>query len=290
MRVLSPQNIADFEQNGYLVLPDAVPPQNLRAVIDAMFDFLGMDENNPDGWYRLPLTPGGMVEMYQHQALWNNRQNERIYGAFADLLHTENLWVTIDRANLKPPQNPAHPDYDHKGFMHWDTDVSRAWNQPLRLQGVLCLTDTTPQMGGFRCVPGHHHVVKAWGETYRPEPGGGARPPMRQTVPVALDVRAGDLILWNTLLYHGNGQNLSDKPRLAQYISMFPAPDPGANAADAYQAARQKRVTAWEMREPVPAEWVIGDPRNWERDHYAPAELSPLGKRLLGLDPWENTT
>ena len=119
MRVLSPQNIADFEQNGYLVLPDAVPPQNLRAVIDAMFDFLGMDENNPDDWYRLPLTPGGMVEMYQHQALWNNRQNERVYGAFADLLQTENLWVTIDRANLKPPQNPAHPDYDHKGFMHW---------------------------------------------------------------------------------------------------------------------------------------------------------------------------
>ena len=286
MHVLSSEDLRFFEENGYLVVPDAVPPENLRAVVNAVFEFLGMDENNPDDWYRLPLTPGGMVEMYQHQALWNNRQNERVYQIFADLLQTEKLWVSIDRANLKPPQNSNHPDYDHKGFMHWDTDVSRSWNPPLRVQGVLCLTDTTPEMGGFRCVPGHHKTVKEWGQTIRPEPGTKARPDMSQTVPVALDARAGDLIIWNTLLYHGNGQNLSNKPRLAQYITMFPAPNPTADPK-AYQAAREKRVSAYQERVPLQAEWVIGDTRNYEQNHYGPADLSRLGRCLLGLDDWQ---
>ena len=282
-RVLSDDDLARFAEDGVLVVPHVVPPENLRAVIDAAFAFLGMDEAKTDDWYRAPLTPGGMVEMYQHPAMWNNRQNERVYGAFADLLGRDDLWVSIDRVNVKPPQNPAHPEYDHKGFMHWDTDVTRSWNGPLRVQGVLCLTDTTPDMGGFRCVPGHHKIVKQWGETTQPEPGSDARPDMSGVTPVALSANAGDLIIWNTLLYHGNGHNVSSKPRLAQYITMFPAPEPGTPN---YDETRQKRLDAFTNREPIAAPWVIGDNRHWERDHSPSADLSPLGRKILGQDAW----
>ena len=124
----------------------------LDAVIDAIWDFLGMDRNDREDWYRAPLSTNGMVEMYQHQALWNNRQNPRIYQAFAEILGTERLWVSIDRACFKPPGSAAHPEYDNKGFIHWDADTSKL-PMPLAVQGVLYLADTTADQGGFQCVP-----------------------------------------------------------------------------------------------------------------------------------------
>ncbi len=119
MNVLSESDLAHFREQGYVIVRDAVSPENRQAVVDALFAFLEMDPADPDDWYRAPLTPGGMVEMYQHQSLWDNRQAPRIHGAMADLFGTEKLWVSMDRANLKPPFCPEHPEYDHKGFTHW---------------------------------------------------------------------------------------------------------------------------------------------------------------------------
>ena len=34
--------------------------------------------------------------------------------------------------------------------------------------------------------------------------------------------KAGDFLIWNVALLHGNGKNVANQPRLAQYISMTP--------------------------------------------------------------------
>src|SRR4051794_31013304 len=108
MSVLSPSDLAFFAQNGYVVVHNAVPQKNLDAVIDAIWDFLGMDRDDPEDWYRDPLRSNGMVEMYQHPALWNNRQHPRVYQAFTEILGTPKLWVSIDRVCMKPPRHPSH--------------------------------------------------------------------------------------------------------------------------------------------------------------------------------------
>ena len=54
------------------------------------------------------LIGTGMVEVYNNQHLWNNRQTQRVYDAFADVWGTDKLWVTIDRANLNFPQRPGY--------------------------------------------------------------------------------------------------------------------------------------------------------------------------------------
>src|SRR5205823_4236664 len=110
---------AFFARNGYVVVHNAVTQADLDGVIDAIWAFLGMDRNNPEDWYHEPARTNGMVEMYQHQALWNTRQNPRIHQAFAEILGTHKLWVSIDRACFKPPRHPGHPEYDNKGFIHW---------------------------------------------------------------------------------------------------------------------------------------------------------------------------
>ncbi|GAB4464082.1 MAG: DUF1479 family protein [Armatimonadaceae bacterium] len=280
MRVLTEDDLRHLEEQGYLVVSNAVPPENLQAVIDTMFDFLGMDPNDPADWYREPLRTGGMVEMYQQQAMWDNRQHPKVHGIFADIFNNEKLWVTIDRVNLKPPQHPEYPEYDHKGFMHWDADVTRAAEMPFGVQGVLYLADTTEEMGGFQCAPGHHKVVMEWAKEKPREQG--EKPDMTDVLVVPTPGKAGDLVIWNRFLYHGNGHNRSNKPRLAQYISMFPVP-----TGDRFEEQRKARIEAWESRKPLDAPWVVGDPREWEQKHSNPAQLTTLGRKLLGLDSWD---
>jgi hypothetical protein len=280
MRVLSENDRRFFDENGYVVVHEAVPTENLQAVIDGAFDFLGMDPKKPDDWYRPPLRTNGMVEMYQHQAMWDNRQYPRLHAAFADLFGHEKLWVSFDRVNLKPPRHPDHPEYDFKGFMHWDADVTHAATAPFAVQGVLYLADTPEDMGGFQCAPGHHKVVKEWAKTMTP--GSKAQPNMSDVPVVPIPGRAGDLLIWNRLLYHGNGHNLSDMPRLAQYLTMFPAPD-----GEEFLKRREDRIYRWRERLPPDAAWAPGDPRRWEQTHGRTADLTPLGRRILGLDMWE---
>ena len=168
-RVLSAADRDFWEDNGYVIVHDAVPRENLEAVIGVIWNFLEMDRNDPSTWYRDPerlngmpeLNQSGMVELYHHQTLWDNRQYPRVHAAFADIWGTEKLWVTIDRVNLNPP---ARPGWDFQGFIHWDIDTSL---RPLesKVQGVLSLTDTSAGQGGFQCVPGFPQRFEQWVRT-----------------------------------------------------------------------------------------------------------------------------
>ena len=40
LRVLTDDDLRFFDENGYVVVKDAVPPENLQAVVDAIFWFL----------------------------------------------------------------------------------------------------------------------------------------------------------------------------------------------------------------------------------------------------------
>ena len=233
-------------------------------------------------WYRLPLRPGGMVEIYQHQALWNTRQNPRLHALFAELLGTERLCVTIDRVGFKPPYSPAHPEFDHKGFTHWDVDTSPA-SCTVRSSGRSLPTDTAENMGGFTCVPGFHRDLEEWisrqpAERHPRVPDLSRLPPDRKVVPIP--AKAGSMIIWNNTLLHGNGRNVSDRPRFSQYISMFPADR-------LTEQKREHRVHCWRDRLPPGDDIFPGDPREIEQNYFQLAELTALGRKLLGLDPWQ---
>ncbi|HEX5322383.1 MAG TPA: phytanoyl-CoA dioxygenase family protein [Capsulimonadaceae bacterium] len=275
MSVLSSAELAFFKENGYLIVPNAVPQENLDAVVAAIWDYLGMSPDDPASWYRGQFRGGGMVELYQHPAMWNNRQHPRVYEAFRQILGRDDLWVSVDRVNMKPPQNPDYPEFDDKGFIHWDMDTSQL-PAPLAVQGVLCLTDTTEEMGGFQCVPELFRDFYEWVKT-QPADRNPHHPDMTGYKATPIPAKAGDLIIWHRLLAHGNGQNVSEKPRLAQYITMFP---PGG------EEMRQDRIYRWRERLAPDAHWVRGDPEQREHKHGKTAELTPLGRKLLGIDLW----
>ncbi len=285
MPVLSKEDWAFWEENGYVVVEEAVPQENLDAMVDVIWDFLEIDREDREAWYKhkpysredkcSPISAAGMVEIYQHQALWDNRQYPKIHQAFSEIWGNEKLWVSLDRANMKPPAREDKPEWCNEGMIHWDTDTSQ---QPVSfgVQGVLYLTDTSEQQGGFQCVPGFQRIFDEWVKT-QPEDRNPRRPDLEGLEVKSIAGKAGDLLIWHRLLAHGNGHNRSDRPRLAQYITMSPAPEDEGEARD-------RRVESWQERRPQ-ANWP-GDPRDWEHTHQQPAELTTLGRKLLGVDSW----
>jgi ectoine hydroxylase-related dioxygenase (phytanoyl-CoA dioxygenase family) len=97
---------------------------------------------------------------------------------------------------------------------------------------------------------------------------------------VKVSLMAGDLLIFNSSEPHGIRPNRSkDKVRIAQYISMMPAEEDSEELVN-------WRINSWKNRIAPEGYAFPGDPRNWEQTKYDTAELSELGKKLLGLQKW----
>ena len=284
LRVLSEEDWAFWQENGFIVVRNAVPAAQTEATAKFIWEFDEKDPQDPNTWYAPPraemqmkeLTGTGMVEVYNNQFLWNNRQTPRLYNAFVDIWGTEKLWVTIDRANLNFPMRPG---FEQKGFIHWDYDPE---TKPQNVQGVLALADQTDEnMGGFQCIPWLFRNYDSWKKT-QPEDRNRFQPDITglEDKIVKVKMNAGDLLIFNSLQPHGIRPNKSkDKVRIAQYISMMPAEEDN-------EAMRQWRINSWKQRIAPEGYAFPGDPRNWEQTRYEAAQLTPLGERLLGLKRW----
>jgi hypothetical protein len=283
LRVLSEEDWAFWKHNGYIVIKHAVSNEQAAATAAFLWEFEEKDPNDSSTWYTAPraemkmkeLANTGMVEVYNHQQLWSNRQVQRIYDAFVDIWGTEKLWVSIDRANLN---FPIRPGFEYKGFIHWDYDPE---TNPVNVQGVLALADQTDeQMGGFQCVPELFRNYHSW-KLSQPEDRNHFMPDITGLELVKVPLEAGDLLIFNSLEPHGIRPNLSqNKVRIAQYISMMPAEEDN-------EPLRQWRIRSWQDRIAPEGYAFPGDPRNWEKTRYSTAELNDLGKKLLGLVRWD---
>ena len=265
---------------GYVIVHNAVPQENLDAVMADIWKHTGASPDDRESWYRPEvIRPGGMVEMYHYQSMWDNRQSQGLYDIFRAIHGTDRLSVSIDRVGFKPPVDPAHPEYDHKGMIHWDSDMSRYPDIPFHVQGVLALTDTEPDMGGFQCIPETYQDIENYLKTQTAEQIASRNPDHSAYTITRPRLAAGDLLVWTSMLLHGNGHNTSHKPRFAQYISMNPATDDPAR--------RTERIQTWRTNSPPAGKAFPGDPRHIEEARSEPAHLTDLGRKLVGVDPWD---
>ncbi|MFF4395244.1 phytanoyl-CoA dioxygenase family protein [Streptomyces sp. NPDC001480] len=297
LRVLSEADLAFWQTYGYVVVRDAISPGAAKSLLEFAWEFQGLDPDRPETWYEerefrsdldRDLHVYGFVEAYHHQLLWDSRQAERVYDAFADVWDCAELWVTLDRLNLNPPNRgnrsrsliePTDEGFDIE--LHWDVDTTLGV-LPQRVQGIIALTDTRPELGGFQCAPDLFRRFEEWRVA---QPAG--RDPIRPAIDraefpvVRPDLQAGDLLIFNGLLAHGVAPNLSDNGvRAVQYLSMMPA-------LEEHTDLRASRVESW--RTLSTPDWnatLLGDARRPEALRYGPADLDGLGRRLLGLDSW----
>ena len=224
--LLSAEDWKFWEEEGYLVIPDAVPLANCEAVRREMFETLGASEEDPNSWYEA-IKAKRRYQMFTTQGIWDNRSYPKVHRAFSELWGTEKLWVSFDGVGMKLPDRP---DYDGgDGFMHWDLSEEQLRAGPssgMRVQAVLMLADTPENGGTFQCIPRFHRVLEDWvaGVDSHTLCNGGNRPSvpkMDSPTMTGFKVKkvggqAGTLVIWNSFLPHGNSRNSSGVPRLCQ--------------------------------------------------------------------------
>ena len=283
LKVLSVNDWKFWIENGYIVIKNAVAKDKAKKTASFLWEFEEKDSEDPSTWYSPPraemkmkeLAGTGMVELYNHQYLWENRQERKIYESFVDIWGTEKLWVTIDRANLN---FPIRKNFEYKSFIHWDYDPD---TKPQNVQGVLALEDQTDlSMGGFQCIPWLYKNYNLWKKSqpknrdrFKPDVSG-----LKDEI-VKVPLEAGDLLIFNSTLPHGIRPNYSNKVRIAQYISMMPAEEENLDL-------RNWRINSWKNRVAPEGHAFPGDPRKWEQIKYETAKLNHLGEKLLGLKSW----
>ena len=219
----------------YVVAKGVISKEQAARTCNRVWTYANQDPHDPQSWYG---KGGIMIEMYQSQEQWDNRQAPKIHEAFSQIWGQEELRVSRDRASINPPalDKAAAQDKQVAFGLHFDTSfaqkpVSEAKTLrpiPKGVQGVLYLVDTPAENGAFICVPGMHRQVDEWLDTLpddvRPnqmlqlKDESAAQSVLLGGKTKRIPAEAGDLIIWDTRLPHSAASNVGDAPRVAQYV------------------------------------------------------------------------
>jgi Phytanoyl-CoA dioxygenase (PhyH) len=258
---------------GWVRISRAIPVELCARLVEVLETELGVPVHDRSQWDDHGGEPRDFVPIWGHQAQWDIRQYPNLHTIWATVWETDRLRVSLDSCRFSPPWKPGHTE---PYGLHWDHDPRDA--EKRTFQGVLALTDTATDQGGFRCVPSLYRDRGAWpsravidddGENWLADVGGHEI--------VHVPARAGDLIAWDSLLPHGNSKNLSSRPRMAFYVAMGPADRWDGRVC-------QASVESWRTGRCVP--WWRNRPGYERVEPWPPASLTELGRRLLGLQEW----
>lgn len=213
--VLDAAELAAWERDGVVVLRNAVTRDEAGAIAEHLWARVGATPGDPATWYG-PRTNGIMIQHFQHPAMDVPRRAARVHKAFAQLYGHADLIASTDRLSFNPP---VAGGYTFPGpHLHWDANLAPPI--PFEVQAILYLTDTAADQGALQFVPGfHHRLAQGWLESLgAADPRGVDLSGEAVTVPAG----AGDLVIWRQEIPHGASANTSDRPRLAQYVTMYP--------------------------------------------------------------------
>lgn len=253
-RVFEKSNISAIIEHlnleGYVVVKDYLDKEGCQKFTTQFFDYceaakLGFDRMNRKTWTtkRLP-TEGlgatqfnsGFLGIYHlpiqddlrfdpnaenlWKALWSSKLGKEV-----------ELWTGFDRINFMPPTDNKISKQTKETFLHWDQNYLKNPDF-MGLQAVLSITDCDLISGTFTCVPRSHLTAFS---TLNPKWAVKDKADM-VNVPltaeiwndrVALELKAGEICIWDSRLIHGNIPNrapLNGSFRLATYPRMFPIP------------------------------------------------------------------
>jgi len=287
-----------FGKYGYVVVRDVLSPKQVQDSRDELF--AKFDSNNEDSVTAFLKCPDNQLSGLGILGVGNdtrsltqlcNRQNERVYRAFAAVYGDSRLIVDHDRLGAMRPtlQSDGNIKSEWQTVNNWlHIDCNPATGEisigsmappsdgnphdfdkesPFLVQAVLALSDTREDDGGFVCVPGSHRITKEWavrnGWHRRPFLGQ-LRPELEDPLQQrqhCIPLCAGSLVIWNAFTLHANRPNRSDRWRVNQYLRMYP-------------------VTQTRFRPLAPN---IND---YPKD-FIENLITPLGRRLFGIDSWE---
>lgn len=262
-----------FDAEGYMVIRDVISQDITSRAAQEIAAFLGADLADPATWYHGAPELDGIVPLHHAQSLWDIRQCANLHQVFAEFFRTPQLVVDMNRCIFRPPVNPLFPTISY-GNIHWDTDPRAA---KASLQSVVLLSDVCPNGGGFQCLPEIYRNLDLWLSFFaRRDDFDFFNPGLNHWATTQVKGKAGDVILWSSRLPHGTATNLSDRPRIAAFVTMQPAGD-NPQLLDSMET--------WWLTKRAPDNWR-GLAGQLDPEPGPPAVLSQLGLKLIGLLPW----
>lgn len=273
-QIITEDDRRKFHAQGYLVIDDVVPANLTNNAVREISAFVGADLADSATWYRGSPKLDGIVPLHHAQSLWDIRQCQNLYKLFADLFETPRLMVDINRCMFRPPVHPKSPTISY-GAIHWDTDPRLPG--PGSVQAVVLLTDVRRNGGGFQCLPEIYRNLDAWLERHaRRHDFDFFNPGLSHRRTTQIEGKAGDVILWSSKLPHGTAINVSNRPRIAMFVSMEPPCD---------DAQLRESMKTWWPTKRAPDYWR-GLPGQIDPEPGVPAVLSELGLKLIGVMSW----
>lgn len=214
---LNQQQLAYWDEHGYLIIPAVLSKNEAAAARSAIWDFLNIREDDPASWYQgSSQMKKIMVQLFSHPALEVARASDYIRRIFQQLWQRSDLIMTTDRVGFNPPET-AQWKFPGPGI-HWDVELTAPI--PFGTQGLIYLTDVAENQGAFCCVPGFHKKIDHW-LAKQPQNTDLQQQDWSQWPVKPIAANAGDLIIWHHALPHGSSPNRADFPRMVQYLNMY---------------------------------------------------------------------
>jgi hypothetical protein len=214
---LSETDLSFWNENGYVVIKNAISEQDCELSRAAIWEFLQMSPTDKTSWYKPhDEQKGMMLTLTNHPALNKNRESLKIKKAYEQLYNSAHIYKTIDKVSFNLP---VTPQYSFAGSdLHWDISLKPPIS--LGMQGLLYLSDCNETDGAFHCVPGFHKRIENWLLELSKEKH--PRACVTELKPIPVAGKAGDFIIWHHALPHCATPNYGQFPRLVQYLTYKP--------------------------------------------------------------------
>lgn len=218
-RTLAPEQVARYDEEGYVVVPDLLPGDLLARVRDEVDRFERPTAEllaTLDGG-RLSIAEADAITFTTHLVarsplLRDVSRHPRIVGICADLLGPD-VRFYWDQAVYKKPEKPRR--------FPWHQDNGYAFVEPQQYLTVwVALTDATAANGCPVVAPGFHRLGTLVHEFVDPLGWECLTEPPET---VTAEVQAGGAVVFSSLTPHLTGPNTTDRERKA-YILQY-APD-----------------------------------------------------------------
>ncbi|KAJ9472792.1 hypothetical protein DIPPA_58863 [Diplonema papillatum] len=289
---------AFFDRYGFVVFRNILTTEECNETLREFWDEAGDDvkADVPDTWTAFwnsqrfgKMGIIGLMSNIASKSQLDNRQNPRVYEAFKKIHRDDKLIVDHDRLGVMRPtvrvpfksgpqdrpewrtiQNwlhlDCHPIEGYASIGSFACSGSQIdFLKTLIVQGFLALTDARVENGGFHCVPGSHKFCSDWVEKADKKSMVASHTNVRvfESSPLherirRVPVRRGSLVIWTSLLFHGNHPNVSGQFRAVQYIRQLPSSG-------------------------TPYMPLIRQPEHLQADGFTPSEL---GQKLFGFKSW----
>lgn len=203
MKVSSQQLLEKITKDGYAIAPAIFNGQQVAAMLN---DVKSLDERyNYEAINATPRLDQGQQTIY-------NLQNKSL--SIAQHLLKEPIIKQVLMGTLNDKWHKAidlnKPNYILRSFsarnnitaapMHIDSMIPYQGDHPLSMQVIIILEDQTVENGCSVVVPGTH------------QSGDYVKPSDREKS-IPLETKAGDVVFWDSRIWHGTGDNHTGKSR-----------------------------------------------------------------------------